>query len=594
MLRARGIDPNRSGGAIGRASARAIDGKALADAQADHALLTDLLANGGAYPSLKTGGLTERATAAGFALGRMPVLEGSKAVFILATSPVVIAGLANAAKAGLAALRGGLNRLSNVRTRQQAEAWLKDIGHQAPSGASPTATADDLVAFQRTPEWRTLTPAEQGIILQATRQAGIAGRPLAVTLAPAAPEAPPDVDVPDYEPVPLEPPADPPEIPEPFRRAFPGEDEPGIGPNPLEEPEEAPEPSPLVEPETEPREPAPTPLIEPLPEPFIPDPQREPTPRPEPAIAPAEEPETEPREPAPTPLIEPLPEPLIPDPQREPTPRPEPDIGPAPLVEPETEPREPAPTPLIEPLPEPFIPDPQREPTPRPEPAIAPAREPQTEPAPPTEPATETATEPGPITEGALGGPPFTGTAINATPEAGPGPRQAPFPFPGIGPAPADPGPFGLDEIDIVGGPGGFPGFGVPPGLPRLREPGPARTGTPYRPLIRKGKGRGAGRQVPSRPGRYPEWTGRRQGFGYKYVNHQTGEEVFSRNRAPGIPVTKGKGSARKSFRVLSRSSKKPRFPVDYMGATNAHINGGIVYKRSRKAKKRNNTRRRR
>ena len=116
----------------------------------------------------------------------------------------------------------------------------------------------------------------------------------------------------------------------------------GIPVRPPQEPQEEPEPEPIIEPEPEPIiEPEPEPIIEPEPEPII-------EPEPEPIIEPESEPITEPE---PEPIIEPELEPII-EPEPEPIIEPEPE----PIIEPEPEPIiEPEPEPIIEPEPEPVI-----------------------------------------------------------------------------------------------------------------------------------------------------------------------------------------------------------------------------------------------
>jgi hypothetical protein len=166
---------------------------------------------------------------------------------------------------------------------------------------------------------------------------------------------------------------------------------------------------------------------------------------------------------------------------------------------------------------------------------------------------------------------------IGETPRVRPSVLPRPFPEPGprLEPAPAPvPVPWPEPKPDPLRLPTTTP---IPdPALP-----------PPMRPPSGVLKRRRERQDSPStrRREQMAEWVGHKQGFIYRYKHLPTGKEVYSKTPIVGkVPPLKGKGSARKSSRIISWSNKAPTQLVDQMGIMRVEYtpDGRITFKRKK------------
>lgn len=87
---------------------------------------------------------------------------------------------------------------------------------------------------------------------------------------------------------------------------------------------------------------------------------------------------------------------------------------------------------------------------------------------------------------------------------------------------------------------------------------------------------------------RYAEWEGHKQGFMYRYLNRQTGEEIYSLKPLKGkVPDLRGRKSPQKSLRTLTKTAKPPTKGVDKMGMFDViHGPQGITFKKANRQRR--------
>lgn len=322
--------------------------------------------------------------------------------------------------------------------------------------------------------------------------------------------------------------------------------------------------SPVTEPDVAPFDPEPS-------EPFdIPSPVR-------PVVIPQEEPEPDDdfgTVPSP---VEPVVIPVEPDEVPFTTTPGEPDDEPViPVIEPDTPETPSSPEPTDDPLGVP-VDDPATDPleVPGEETSPAPTESPLDVPvtSPTTSPSTEPAVSPRPSR--------LPGVAPVISPVVRPGPRPGDD---GVPESPTD------DPLEVLPFPGTSPSPATEPGTGDAFDTftptptGNRRRARPKAPTrgVRGGKAKPKTPQ-PKQEQINTEWVGRKSGFGYKYNNLVTGDEMFSlRGDVFGkkVPDAKGKGAAKRSYTRLTSSRKPARYKRDEMGLMDVHLNGAPRFRR--------------